>query len=58
MRNLRAVLVETHELDLAGWTLLAATAISADGRAMAGTGTNPHGNQEGWLAVLPVQEEN
>jgi probable HAF family extracellular repeat protein len=58
MRNVHNLLVETHGLDLAGWTLLAATAVSADGRAMAGTGINPHGNQEAWLAVLPVREGN
>jgi uncharacterized membrane protein len=53
MRNLRSVLVETYGLDLTGWTLLAATAVSADGSAIAGTGTNPDGHREAWLAALP-----
>jgi hypothetical protein len=53
LRNLRTVLVETHGLDLSGWTLLAATAVSSSGPAIAGTGTNPEGHQEAWLAVLP-----
>ena len=53
MRNLRTILMKDHGLDLADWTLLAATAVSADGRAVAGTGTNPDGNREAWLAVVP-----
>ena len=28
--------------------------ISADGRKIVGYGTNPDGNTEGWLAVLPA----
>jgi probable HAF family extracellular repeat protein len=52
MRELRAVLVNDHGLSasLAGWTLEYATAISADGRAVVGYGTNPAGNTEAWLA--------
>ncbi len=39
-------------LDLTGWTLDRATAISADGRTIVGHGTNPQGNQEAWIAHL------
>lgn len=39
-------------LDLAGWNLLTAEALSADGRVIAGNGVNPQGNEEGWVAQL------
>lgn len=39
-------------LDLTGWTLEVATAISADGRTIVGYGPNPGGNYEGWVARL------
>jgi len=43
--------------ELAGWTLTKANAVSADGRAIVGEGTNPTGNREGWLVRLdPVPE--
>jgi hypothetical protein len=38
---------------LAGWKLDEATAISADGLTIVGTGTNPSGNTEAWVAFLP-----
>ncbi len=37
----------------AGWTLTTATAISADGLTIAGTGLNPDGFQEAWVAHVP-----
>jgi hypothetical protein len=55
MRSLKEIL-EAEGLDLAGWTLFAANAISHDGRSIAGTGFNPDGDQEAWLAVLPVDD--
>jgi probable HAF family extracellular repeat protein len=52
MRRLRDVL-SGYGLDLSGWTLTAATGISADGRVIVGDGTNPGGDPEAWMAVLP-----
>lgn len=40
-------------LDLAGWSLTAATAISDDGSRIVGQGTNPLGQVEGWLLIVP-----
>lgn len=39
--------------DTAGWTLVSAAAVSADGRTITGNGINPAGQREGWIAVLP-----
>jgi probable HAF family extracellular repeat protein len=39
-------------LDLTGWTLSEAWAITDDGRVIAGDGTNPDGQPESWIAVL------
>ena len=54
MQPLREVLVRQHGLDLTGWTLAAATAISDDGRTIVGYGRNPRGETEGWIARLPA----
>ena len=46
-------------LDVSGWTLNSATAISADGFTIVGNGTNPSGQYEAWVANLspePVPE--
>jgi len=48
VRNLRQVLVDGG-IDMTGWTLTAATAISADGSVVVGYGTNPDGKQEAWV---------
>jgi probable HAF family extracellular repeat protein len=40
-------------LDLSGWTLTEALGISADGFKIVGTGTNPDGQREAWIAVIP-----
>ena len=53
MRLLKDVLVDTYGLDLSGWDLSVATAVSADGQAIVGYGTNPSGAQEAWIAVIP-----
>jgi probable HAF family extracellular repeat protein len=58
MRRLRDVLVEDFGLDLAGWQLDSGAygrcnRISADGRTIVGTGRNPDGFEEAWIAVLP-----
>jgi probable HAF family extracellular repeat protein len=39
-------------LNLAGWTLTSARGISADGLVFAGTGIDPDGNTEAWVASL------
>ena len=52
MRSLKAVLQDDLGLDLTGWTLEVATAISADGRTIVGYGPNPSGDYEGWVAHL------
>jgi len=38
----------------AGWKLDVATAVSDDGRIIAGVGVSPTGRQEGWIVKLPV----
>ena len=55
IRNLKDVLVSDCGLgaSLAGWTLTFARDISADGTAIVGFGTNPSGDSEAWLAVIP-----
>ncbi|HLA64798.1 MAG TPA: Ser-Thr-rich GPI-anchored membrane family protein, partial [Rhodothermales bacterium] len=45
--------LEANGLNLAGWTLQRANAVSADGRTIVGDGLNPGGQQEAWRAVLP-----
>ena len=53
MRALRDVLVGDHGLDLTGWSLGAAWGISDDGTTITGTGQNPAGNSEAWIALVP-----
>jgi len=46
-------------LDVSGWTLSSANAISADGFTIVGNGTNPSGQSEAWVANLspePIPE--
>jgi probable HAF family extracellular repeat protein len=52
IRDLKQVLTDAG-LDLTGWLLTSARAISADGATITGIGTNPDGNGEGWIAHLP-----
>ncbi len=40
-------------VDLTGWDLEVANAVSADGRRIVGNGTDPTGAQQAWLVVLP-----
>jgi len=39
---------------LTGWTLNRAWDVSDDGHTIVGYGTNPAGNQEAWIATMPV----
>jgi len=48
VRDLKSVLA-TNGIDMSGWQLTAATAISADGSVIVGYGTNPGGQQEAWV---------
>jgi probable HAF family extracellular repeat protein len=52
IRDLKQVLTGAG-LDLSGWMLTSARAISADGTVIAGIGINPTGDGEGWIATLP-----
>jgi probable HAF family extracellular repeat protein len=54
MRNLQDLLVNSYGLasSLTGWTLSSATAVSGDGRIIAGHGVNPNGQREAWIASL------
>jgi len=51
IKSLRDVLT-TGGVNLAGWHLQIATGISADGRVIVGTGINPSGKTEAWLATI------
>jgi len=52
MQRLQDVLAERLGLDLDGWTLQFATAITPDGRVVTGWGVNPSGDREAWVARL------
>jgi probable HAF family extracellular repeat protein len=53
MRSLREELVDVCGLDLNGWELDYAEAVSYDGLVIVGGGKNPDGNSEAWVATLP-----
>jgi len=40
--------------NLTGWTLTDATGISADGTIIVGDGIDPQGNDEAWIADIPL----
>ncbi len=54
-RSLQAVLVNDYGLgsSLTGWALRRVTGISADGRVLAGWGTDSAGQYEPWVAIVP-----
>jgi len=56
MRSLQTYLEDDLGLDLTGWTLTSAEGISANGGTIVGWGTNPSGQEEAWLATIPVPE--
>ena len=53
LRRLADVLTHAGITGLERWRLTDACGISADGRWVVGSGTNPDGKTEGWLARLP-----
>lgn len=53
MRQLEVLLSSDYVVDITGWKLTHATAISGDGRTIVGYGTNPGGQTEGWVLQLP-----
>jgi uncharacterized membrane protein len=54
-RILKDVLINEYGLadDLAGWSLVSASAISANGTVIAGVGVNPAGYFQGWVVIIP-----
>lgn len=52
MRHIQDVLTNDLGLNLTGWTLISAASVSANGQVVAGYGTNPSGQTEGWVANL------
>lgn len=52
MRRLDEVLTGMG-LDVSGWILSSARAISPDGNTIVGFGLSPAGKAEGWIAVIP-----
>ena len=51
MRRLQDVLINDFGVDLTGWTNLFVSDMTPDGRTLVGSGINPSGNGEGWLAI-------
>ena len=53
MRSLQDVLTVEYGLDLTGWDLTHATAISDNGLHIVGYGKRTNGHHEAWLATIP-----
>jgi hypothetical protein len=53
MRRLEDVLALDLGLDLDGWRLESVAGVSDDGRTLAGSGVNPSGQREPWIATVP-----
>ena len=52
MRDLQLLLASSGA-PITGWKLTEARGLSADGRTIVGTGTDPDGNTQAWIATLP-----
>lgn len=52
MNSLKTVLAAAG-VDLTGWSLTEAWGISDDGKIITGSGVNPNGKTEAWVAVIP-----
>ena len=55
MQSLSEVLIDAG-IDMTGWTLSEAKGVSYDGTRIVGTGFNPQGNREVWVAILSIPE--
>lgn len=56
-RGIAEILTNDFGVDLGGWDLTNARSVSADGRIVTGTGRNPNGDTEAWIAELtPIPE--
>jgi hypothetical protein len=53
MRPLIDYLKEMGATGIDRWRLIGSSAITPDGKTIAGTGINPDGQTEGWIAILP-----
>jgi probable HAF family extracellular repeat protein/predicted outer membrane repeat protein len=53
MRSIKDILENDYGLNLNGWYLTVAMAISPDGSTIVGYGPNPQGYSEAWIAMLP-----
>jgi len=58
MHNLKDLLTGQFGLDLTGWQLGSATAVTPNGRGIVGWGCNPAGDQEAWRVLLDPLELN
>ena len=52
-RSLMQILEQDYQIDLQGFHLESANAISADGSVIVGTGVNENGTCQGWVVILP-----
>jgi uncharacterized membrane protein len=52
VRHLQDVLTNDYHLDLNGWQLTSARAVSTDGTVILGNGINPSGQREAWIATI------
>ena len=57
MRSLQEILTKDFAIDLTGWKLQEATAVSDDGLTIVGNGKNPDGNQEAWIVRLRQKDK-
>ncbi len=53
MRDLKNVLTQDYGLDLTGWTLNYPNGISDDGLTIVGSGSDPQGRTQAWIATIP-----
>lgn len=53
IRNLENVLINDYGLDLTGWSLRTVGSVASDGQTFVGTGINPDGFTEAWIATIP-----
>jgi uncharacterized membrane protein len=53
MVNVREFLIAHEVSQASGWKLITTEGVSDDGRTIVGTGENPAGLREGWIATIP-----